>query len=543
MSSDDELDLNEITPIPARTPLKAERDVIDLTDETPNATPYKAKAQWVQPSTPKVGASSMDQPEMILSPSPPIGNTLVGLNRRQMEEERLARRKRKAPSEDTPLPKLPRLNTTPAPPFAVTKAEPVKESTSSSMLRFADGEIRTTHVRMVPRQPTDITIEEIFDKDNLQDCVLSAFQWDIPWVLRKLGIGRTKLWFVMHARANEREHTEGVISTIPNAKCIFPSVYGIINCMHSKLQLLFFDHFLRVVVPSANLVPYDWGETSAMENMVFIQDFLWVEKAPVSPFFTELCRFCRSANYPPALLTKIAQYDMSTAKAQFVHSVGGAHTKSWDETGLTSLARAVNALAPSLKDQTPQVDIITSSCGSLSDDFCGALYQACTGYPDLYNDFHRSRTDKNHTPRGVADYKQHMRVYFPSRDTVINSLGGRESGGTVCFNPAYWKKDGFPRAIIKSLESVKPRTLMHSKAIYIRSPECNLMYMGSANMSESAWGKLVLDRQTKEAKLNVRNWECGVVLKVDGFGSLQRYKSHDNKPYPACGPWFFQELR
>jgi hypothetical protein len=36
---------------------------------------------------------------------------------------------------------------------------------------------------------------------------------------------------------------------------------GQINCMHSKLQLLSHPTHLRVVVPSANLVPYDWGET------------------------------------------------------------------------------------------------------------------------------------------------------------------------------------------------------------------------------------------------------------------------------------------
>lgn len=42
---------------------------------------------------------------------------------------------------------------------------------------------------------------------------------------------------------------------------------GQVNCMHSKLMLLFYPLYLRVVVPSANLVPYDWGETGVMENV------------------------------------------------------------------------------------------------------------------------------------------------------------------------------------------------------------------------------------------------------------------------------------
>jgi hypothetical protein len=40
-----------------------------------------------------------------------------------------------------------------------------------------------------------------------------------------------------------------------------------VNCMHSKLQLLAHPTHLRVVVPSANLTPYDWGETGVIENV------------------------------------------------------------------------------------------------------------------------------------------------------------------------------------------------------------------------------------------------------------------------------------
>lgn len=50
-------------------------------------------------------------------------------------------------------------------------------------------------------------------------------------------------------------------------KFCFPSMEGQISCMHSKLQLLAHPTYLRVVVPSANLVPYDWGEAGGvMEN-------------------------------------------------------------------------------------------------------------------------------------------------------------------------------------------------------------------------------------------------------------------------------------
>lgn len=45
--------------------------------------------------------------------------------------------------------------------------------------------------------------------------------------------------------------------------------------------------------------------------------------------------------------------------------------------------------------------------------------------------------------------------------------------------------------------------------------QCNgWTYIGSANLSESAWGRLVKDRETKQPRLNCRNWECGVLVPI-----------------------------
>lgn len=39
-------------------------------------------------------------------------------------------------------------------------------------------------------------------------------------------------------------------------------------------------------------------------------------------------------------------------------------------------------------------------------------------------------------------------------------------------------------------------------------------YVGSANLSVSAWGKLTQDRSSKMMKLTCNNWECGVLVTV-----------------------------
>ena len=79
-------------------------------------------------------------------------------------------------------------------------------------------------------------------------------------------------------------------------------------------------------------------------------------------------------------------------------------------------------------------------------------------------------------------------------------------------------------------------------------------YIGSANCSESAWGKLVKDRATKEAKLNCRNWECGVIVplpqNVSGSeeGGLKQFDTVVPVPMQIPGeaygdkkPWYYTE--
>lgn len=79
-------------------------------------------------------------------------------------------------------------------------------------------------------------------------------------------------------------------------------------------------------------------------------------------------------------------------------------------------------------------------------------------------------------------------------------------------------------------------------------------YIGSANCSESAWGKLFKDRATKLPKLNCRNWECGVIVPVrheSGESKLEDLKQFEGivpvpmecpgEIYGDRQPWYYSE--
>lgn len=97
------------------------------------------------------------------------------------------------------------------------------------------------------------------------------------------------------------------------------------------------------------------------------------------------------------------------------------------EPGYCGLGRAVSALGlntPSLID----IDLVISSLGSVNQELLCALYYAAQG--DDGQKVLRERTSKAKTKK--ADAKQelsltledHLRIYFPSHDTVAQSRGG-----------------------------------------------------------------------------------------------------------------------
>jgi hypothetical protein len=163
---------------------------------------------------PQEQRAAPEQPPPQQQPGSASAFSLLGLDRKRMEEERLARlgkRKVEQVDGDGQVPDRPaqRLRTAwreltsaldtrkPAPPKAATPA-----SASRPRLPFPRGVVKKTWAYGQPRQGDDIKIEEVLQKQHLQLAVLSSYQWDDDWMLTKININRTKLILVAFA-ANE----------------------------------------------------------------------------------------------------------------------------------------------------------------------------------------------------------------------------------------------------------------------------------------------------------------------------------------------------
>lgn len=372
---------------------KADLIVISDTESDEDTAPPSKKSQ-------KIAARDDDQPDI-----PGVSSSLLGLDRGQMERERLARLSIKSPVS-VPLDARDKLRG--IVPLAAQRNDKELVSAGSfgkmsaatniaaprashHALEFPDGVVKKTWVFNVDRDGTDVKFEEVLRKETLIGAVLSAFQWDHEWLWTKIPDGKLQRFvLVMQAKGEaEKEAILEVLGGLPKTTIVFPDMEKG-HCMHSKLMLLFHRNrdteveWLRIAIPSANLTDYDWGEGGTMENTVFIIDLPKL-RGPAMPektmFQKELAFFCKASDYPVDILTRLEEYDFSaTAPLAFVHSICGTHYGPIiTRTGYGGLGTAISALGYN-SGSGLELDVVTSSLGATDKAFIMHMYRAAQGF-------------------------------------------------------------------------------------------------------------------------------------------------------------------
>lgn len=118
---------------------------------------------------------------------------LAGLDRKQMEQERLARLGQKRKRDDSNA----KIEDESGIPRKISKLEAITAAVTSdtidmsyikdvNTLQFPDGAVKRTWAFGYPRENDDIKIEEVIQKQNLELAILSAFQIDAEWITSKL---------------------------------------------------------------------------------------------------------------------------------------------------------------------------------------------------------------------------------------------------------------------------------------------------------------------------------------------------------------------
>lgn len=249
-------------------------------------------------------------------------------------------------------------------------------------------------------------------------------------------------------------------------------------------------------------------------------------------FGDELMYFLRRQGIDRDVRDGLLNFDFRpTEKFAFVHTVGGSHFGDEAErTGLPGLSRGVGCLGLESEEDL-HLDFATSSIGSLKDAYLGNLYAAARGVniferaesinSKKKSNFFSAPTKSQTGNEGIRDKIQ---IYFPTYDTVRSSKSG--AVGSICFKRSYWESSTFPNSTLRDYQSTRSGLLSHNKILYARGTSSRnkkmqriaWAYVGSANISESAWGSVSYNQKEKAWKITCRNWECGVLIPASREG-------------------------
>lgn len=129
------------------------------------------------------------------------GGGFLGLDRKKMEEERLARLGKRKPEETSQSDQheLKRARTEPRQSASSIQAKSGPPS-SVPFIQFPAGVVKKTFAIGKPRTDDDIRLDEVLQSSDLELAVLSSFMWDMDWLFGKVNLKKSRFILVMQAK-------------------------------------------------------------------------------------------------------------------------------------------------------------------------------------------------------------------------------------------------------------------------------------------------------------------------------------------------------
>ncbi|KAJ1678595.1 hypothetical protein EV182_003731, partial [Spiromyces aspiralis] len=355
---------------------------------------------------------------------------------------------------------------------------------SNSTPRFLHGCIRTTPIPGFSDPDNSVHLSQLIAPDGLQKAIISTFVLDFNWLLSMLPPS-TRLCLIRHWDPGTGDRP-GVFQITENIVAVHPSVarYGSI---HAKFAVLFYPTYVRVIVSSANYIPYDW---EAIQNVVYVQDFSYrngpnqaaSRSGDPDPkqFGLTLIAMLEAMGAPKSVVESISTIDFSTATGYLVASVPRAsdpylqvsesqHTADSEhepisthelQFGLNRLRQLSRNMYP--PDYTPsKIQYISSSLGYNEPDFIFTMIDALCPRPPPY-DGSQGSPPKHRWPSPEA-----LQIGFPTYRQVVESRFGLAGGGTIFLNRVAYLRDAFPKKSLYKYQSKQMGILSHAKVAVV----------------------------------------------------------------------------
>ena len=383
----------------------------------------------------------------------------------------------------------------------------------------------------------DSDIKNVHSKVRAESALFSTFIYDGEFI--EPFINQFKMPSII-IRHEENQKYNAMDEYGNYIKFIFPKISQTLRWgkFHSKLIILKFPKFLRIIVPSANLTDGDWYYWG---QIIWFQDFpLIAEKEENEEDEKSEKDFLKSNDFREYLKNfmktfmphtyegkkfwtdlniNFDNYDFSDACVDLVASANGRFIGN-KEKELFGVGR-LNALISNKYFTVEKNDNLLIQCSSF-----GTSKQK-SFFSNLYKGFNLNNYEKLNDTNNVD-------IFYPSVKYISNCEKGEELSSCLFFNKEAYKmnKDKLHDIVLK--EKFKDReTVFHSK-IFItgkKSPKGkfilnndSIIYIGSHNFSSSAWGNY----EKNEAQIAIANYEFGVIFDCHALSYEEKLDIYNN---------------
>ncbi|KAF9167119.1 hypothetical protein DFQ26_005731 [Actinomortierella ambigua] len=431
----------------------------------------------------------------------------------------------------------------PVPAPAAEPAQPPKAPAHSSYgprlsavpfdypIKYVKATFMNTHIVGTVKEKTQVSLEDLIDKQHLQRAVLTSYTSDPLWLVNYLPTDKEKkVVLVVHWRRDKGEE-----------------------------------------------ISEDWG---SIVNTLYVQDFPMRASRVQTPeelgdFGSTLHNFMQAMTLPDKVLATIRGVNFSSAKVHLIPSINGSFLR--DGQYRYGSARLSQVLRNNTVRRHWDMEYQTGSLGKMTPKFMNEFYDACQGLPVVP----RSRYEPER-------YRSPMKIVYPTEETIQEGVYGEYAGRNMVCSLYSWNSPTFPRKTMHTYVcrgSLKGY-MMHTKLVLARAsnrspsapdvvpkrptkdkmsnpiptgpvvqeepiPE-NLptwegwFLVGSHNFTESAWGTVV--KRASGLHISVRNYELSVLCPVETarefvdaeglFGAMPVPYERPPRPYaPRDIPW------
>ena len=325
-------------------------------------------------------------------------------------------------------------------------------------------------------------------------------------------------------------------------KFIFPKISQTLRWgkFHSKLIILKFPNFLRIIVPSANLTDGDWYYWG---QIIWFQDFPLItkneskeekDKQRSKDFRDYLKQFMKTfmphtyegKRFWTDLNINFDLYDFSDSSVDLVASANGRFIGD-EEKDLFGVGR-LNSLMDNKYFNVNKNDTLLVQCSSFG------ISKQKNFFYNLYKGF-------NLTELNNVD------IFYPSEDYIYTCEKGVELSSCLFFNNEAYKiyKDKLHDIVLK--EQFKDRkTVFHSK-IFITGKRNKLgkfllnndsiIYIGSHNFSTSAWGNF----EKNGTQISIANYELGIIFDINLLSFQEKLDIYNNILFNFDAPKYTED--